>query len=116
MLIAPAAALDTHQGSVVQQRRCVLHAPGRPQRLLLSGIGERHAEVGTVAQHHELGPIALALIKRSVPLDAELTAGETQASIDPDSVPPDTPAAPTAPQPPYGPWGVPARGSVVLGR
>jgi hypothetical protein len=31
------------------------------------------------------------LIKRTVPLDAELTAGETPASIDPDSVPPDTP-------------------------
>ena len=51
--------------------------------------------VGTVAQHHELGPIALALVKRSVPVDAELVAGApertVQASIDPDSVPADTP-------------------------
>ncbi|KMS90609.1 YgfZ/GcvT domain-containing protein [Prauserella rugosa] len=47
--------------------------------------------VGSVAQHHELGPIALALVKRSTPTDAELLAGsddETiQAAIDPDSVP-----------------------------
>src|SRR5690606_12577182 len=49
--------------------------------------------VGSVAQHHELGPIALALVKRSTPTDAELLAGsddETiQAAIDPDSEPPE---------------------------
>ncbi|MCR3721239.1 MULTISPECIES: CAF17-like 4Fe-4S cluster assembly/insertion protein YgfZ [Prauserella salsuginis group] len=47
--------------------------------------------VGSVAQHHELGPIALALIKRSTPVDAELITGSgderPQAAIDPDSVP-----------------------------
>ncbi|MPY77584.1 MAG: folate-binding protein [Actinophytocola sp.] len=52
--------------------------------------------VGTVVQHHELGPIALALIKRSVPADAELFAGQddrmAQAAIDPDSVPEEGPA------------------------
>jgi hypothetical protein len=51
--------------------------------------------VGTVARHHELGPIALALVKYSVPLDAELLAGVddrvVQAAIDPDSVPEGTP-------------------------
>jgi folate-binding protein YgfZ len=47
--------------------------------------------VGTVAQHHELGPIALALVKRSVGPETELTAGGTSAAIDPDSIPPDTP-------------------------
>jgi folate-binding Fe-S cluster repair protein YgfZ len=42
--------------------------------------------IGTVVQHHELGPVALALVKRSVPLDAELTAGaDTPARIDPTS-------------------------------
>lgn len=52
--------------------------------------------VGTVVQHYELGPIALALIKRSVPADAELYAGQgdrmAQAAIDPDSVPEEGPA------------------------
>ena len=28
--------------------------------------------VGTSARHHELGPIALALVKRNVPLDVQL--------------------------------------------
>ena len=45
--------------------------------------------VGTVATHHELGPIALALVKRSVEPATPLLAGDVTASIDPDSVPPD---------------------------
>jgi folate-binding protein YgfZ len=74
----------------------LLHLDGSAESLPATGDPVRQGErvvgrVGTVAQHHELGPIALALIKRTVPLDAELTAGETPASIDPDSVPPDTP-------------------------
>lgn len=59
--------------------------------------GDRRAgRVGSVVQHHELGPIALALLKRSVSADAELLAGDTEeetavaAAIDPDSVPPDS--------------------------
>lgn len=36
--------------------------------------------LGTVARHHELGPIALALVKRSVPLDATLLAGNVAAT------------------------------------
>ena len=55
--------------------------------------GRAVGRVGSVAQHHELGPVALALVKRSVPVDAELVAGvdhrATPARIDPDSVPPD---------------------------
>jgi folate-binding protein YgfZ len=51
--------------------------------------------VGTVVQHHELGPVALALVKRSVPLDAELTVGtDTPARIDPSSVPTEEADAP----------------------
>ena len=46
--------------------------------------------VGTVVDHFELGPIALALIKRAVPVDTALTAGPCAASIDPDSYAPDT--------------------------
>jgi hypothetical protein len=55
--------------------------------------GRTVGRVGTVVQHHELGPVALALLKRSVPLDAELTAGVddrvSPATIDPDSYEPD---------------------------
>ncbi len=47
--------------------------------------------VGTVVQHHELGPVGLALIKRSVEVDAELVAGTAEraapARIDRDSMP-----------------------------
>ncbi|MGH3933307.1 MAG: YgfZ/GcvT domain-containing protein [Pseudonocardiaceae bacterium] len=46
--------------------------------------------VGTVAVHHELGPIALALLKRSVDPETPLVAGLVAASIDPTSLPPDT--------------------------
>jgi tRNA-modifying protein YgfZ len=74
----------------------LLHLDGSAESLPVTGdevrLGERVVgRVGTVAQHHELGPIALALIKRSVEVGAELTAGGAQASIDPDSVPEDTP-------------------------
>ncbi|MFC7344702.1 YgfZ/GcvT domain-containing protein [Saccharopolyspora griseoalba] len=59
--------------------------------------GERRVgRVGSVVQHHELGPIALALLKRSTPVEAELMAGDPEegravaAAVDPDSVPPDS--------------------------
>ncbi|OLR90853.1 CAF17-like 4Fe-4S cluster assembly/insertion protein YgfZ [Actinokineospora bangkokensis] len=56
--------------------------------------GERVVgKVGSVVQHHELGPIALALLKRSVEPGTPLVVGEsTGASIDPDSIPAETPA------------------------
>ena len=61
--------------------------------------GRPVGRVGTVVQHHELGPVASALVKRSVPVDAELVAGEDEraapARIDPDSVA----AEPDAPPP-----------------
>jgi folate-binding Fe-S cluster repair protein YgfZ len=51
--------------------------------------GERSVGfVGTSARHHELGPIGLALVKRSVPVDAELVADGVAAAqetlVDPD--------------------------------
>jgi folate-binding protein YgfZ len=78
------------------RRMLLLHLDGSAEALPETGdpvlLGERPVgRVGTVAQHHELGPIALALIKRSVDPAAELTAGGAQASIDPDSIPEDTP-------------------------
>jgi hypothetical protein len=39
--------------------------------------------VGSAARHFELGPIALALIKRNVPVDAELLAGGVAAAQEP---------------------------------
>ncbi|WP_424183412.1 YgfZ/GcvT domain-containing protein [Actinokineospora sp. G85] len=87
-----------------------VHNVGRPPRRLLllhldgsDALPEPGAQVfageravglvRSVAQHHELGPIALALVKRSVPVETELAVGETRtgAAIDPDSVPEDTP-------------------------
>ncbi|MEO6881700.1 MAG: folate-binding protein [Mycobacteriaceae bacterium] len=51
-----------------------------------AGDGRVVGRVGTVVDHHELGPIALALLKRTVPVDTELAAGPCAAAIDPDSV------------------------------
>ncbi|MBJ8344546.1 folate-binding protein YgfZ [Antrihabitans sp. YC2-6] len=49
--------------------------------------GRSVGRLGTVIDHYELGPIALALVKRNVPADTQLEAGPCAASIDPDSVP-----------------------------
>jgi folate-binding protein YgfZ len=55
-----------------------LPAPGSPVVL-----GEREVgRVGTAVRHFELGPIALALVKRQVPDDASLLAGDVPAVID----------------------------------
>ena len=37
--------------------------------------------LGTAVQHHELGPVALAVIKRSIPDDAELTVAGSSTAI-----------------------------------
>jgi tRNA-modifying protein YgfZ len=96
-----------------QETVAKVHNVGRPPRrmllLHLDGSADAQPEtgdpvtldgrtvgrVGSVALHHELGPVALALVKRSVPIESDLVAGaperEVQARIDPDSVPPDTP-------------------------
>lgn len=47
--------------------------------------GRTVGRIGTVVDHHELGPIALALVKRTVPADTELMAGPSAASIDADT-------------------------------
>ena len=48
--------------------------------------------LGTVVRHHELGVVALALVKQSVAVDAALTVAGSTASIDPDDAPADTDA------------------------
>ncbi|HEX5566356.1 MAG TPA: folate-binding protein [Streptomyces sp.] len=60
-----------------------VHLPGHgaPVRLAADREGGRQLGfVTTSARHHELGPIALALVKRNVPVDAELLAGDTAAA------------------------------------
>jgi folate-binding protein YgfZ len=51
-------------------------APGTP----VENNGVQVGFLGTVARHHELGPIALALIKRSTPTDAVLTVDGISAA------------------------------------
>lgn len=85
-----------------------VHNLGKPPRMLvllhLDGSSDRPAtgdpvlaggrpvgRIGTVVEHVDEGPIALALLKRGVPADTELvTGGESAvaAVIDPDSMPP----------------------------
>jgi tRNA-modifying protein YgfZ len=79
-----------------------VHNLGRPPRRLalvhLDGIGTDNPPspgtdvtadgrtvgfVGTAVRHHELGMIALIVIKRNVPDDAVLSIGESMAAIDP---------------------------------
>ena len=57
----------------------VLPAHGDP---VTSG-GRTVGQVGTAARHHELGPVALAVVKRATPDDAVLEAGGVAARIDP---------------------------------
>ena len=45
--------------------------------------GRAVGRVGTVVEHHELGPIALALLKRAVPVETELVAGPCAAAVGP---------------------------------
>ncbi|AYG81497.1 Aminomethyltransferase [Streptomyces hundungensis] len=59
----------------------LLPGSGTPVRLAADGAeGRQLGFITTSARHHELGPIALALVKRNVPVDAELLAGNTAAA------------------------------------
>ncbi len=67
------------------RRLTLLHLDGSGVDLPASGSpitldGKNIGVLGTVARHHELGPIALALIKRSVPMEATVTAGTVLAT------------------------------------
>ena len=84
-----------------------VHNLGKPPRMLallhLDGSGDRPAtgdpvlaggrpvgRLGTVIDHVDEGPIALALLKRGLPADTELTTGgdvEVAAVVDADSLP-----------------------------
>ncbi|MGA5314548.1 YgfZ/GcvT domain-containing protein [Streptomyces pseudogriseolus] len=58
-----------------------LPAPGTELRLADDGPdGRKIGFITTSVRHHELGPVALALVKRNVPVDAPLLAGDTAAA------------------------------------
>ena len=75
------------------RRLTLLHLDGSENRLPTVGAELRHGDkvvgfVGTSARHHELGPIALAMVKRNVPLDVDLTVDGMPAAqeviVDPE--------------------------------
>ena len=75
------------------RRLVLLHLDGSVGELpevgaALTASGEVVGRVGTSAVHHELGPIALGLVRRTLPTDAELACGVVAASqeviVDPE--------------------------------
>jgi folate-binding protein YgfZ len=70
------------------RRLVLLHLDGSSYVLPPHGAdvavdGARVGFITSSARHFELGPIALALVKRSTPDDAALVAGEVSAAIEP---------------------------------
>ncbi|NBE50312.1 CAF17-like 4Fe-4S cluster assembly/insertion protein YgfZ [Streptomyces boluensis] len=60
-----------------------VHLPGHGTEIRLASDGPEGRKIGfvtTSARHHELGPIALALVKRNIPVDAALLVGTTAAA------------------------------------
>jgi folate-binding protein YgfZ len=71
------------------RRTVLLHLSGETEELPAPGTpveagGRAVGRVGTAVRHHELGQVALALVKRNVADDAALTVAGVAASIDPD--------------------------------
>ena len=67
------------------RRLVLLHLDGSEDRLpghgdLVAAADAPVGFVGSAARHYELGPIALALIKRTVPVDATLEAAGIAAA------------------------------------
>ena len=76
------------------RRLVMLHLDGSENRLPAHGDEVRNEEttvgfVGSSARHYELGPIALALVKRTVPVTATLTvagiSAEQEVIVPPDA-------------------------------
>jgi hypothetical protein len=75
------------------RRLVLLHLDGTENRLPSVGAELKHAgkvvgSVGSSARHHELGPIALGLVKRNVatdaPLDVEGMPAMQEVIVDPE--------------------------------
>ncbi|MCW2622160.1 MAG: folate-binding protein YgfZ [Frankiales bacterium] len=74
------------------RRLALLHLDGSDSELPSAGDdllldGRAVGRVGTAVRHHELGPIALALVKRQVPTDAGLTVAGIAAALEPEVQP-----------------------------
>jgi len=74
------------------RRLALVHLDGSGSDLPATGdpllLGERQVgAVGSVTRHHELGPVALALVKRQVPADATLTVSGIAARLEPADEP-----------------------------
>ncbi|OBG19562.1 glycine cleavage system protein T [Mycolicibacterium celeriflavum] len=101
--IGPAVHLDKgcYRGQETVAR---VHNLGKPPRMLvllhLDGSTDRPTtgdpvlaggrtvgRLGTVVDHVDEGPVALALLKRGLPADTELTVADVPALIDADSLP-----------------------------
>ncbi len=107
-------AVHLHKGCYRGQETVArVHNLGRPPRRLvmlnLDGSADRLPEtgsqvttadgrvvgwVGSVAHHHEDGPIALAMVKRSLPPGTPLFADGVDAAVDPDDEKDDASAGP----------------------
>ncbi|MEZ7002845.1 folate-binding protein YgfZ [Streptomyces sp. AD55] len=60
-----------------------VHLPGHGAPVRVADDGPDGRKIGfvtTSVRHHELGPVALALVKRNVPVDARLIAEDTAAA------------------------------------
>jgi folate-binding protein YgfZ len=73
------------------RRMVLLHLDGSAERLPVRGSAVEWEGVavgfaGTAVRHYELGPIALALVKRNTPDDAPLLADGIAASVEPAEV------------------------------
>jgi folate-binding Fe-S cluster repair protein YgfZ len=73
----------------------LLHLDGSEERPATGdpvlAAGRPVGRLGTVVDHVDLGPIALALVKRGLPADTQLTTGgvhPVSAALDADSLPP----------------------------
>jgi hypothetical protein len=69
------------------RRLIMLHLDGLVDHLPQHGDDVEHdgrvvGYVGSAQRHYELGPIALAVVKRTVPVDAQLVAGGVDAAQD----------------------------------
>ncbi|MEV2274628.1 folate-binding protein [Nocardiopsis sp. NPDC049922] len=76
------------------RRLVLLHLDGTAERLPEVGAaieleGRAVGRVGSSARHHELGPIALGVVKRAAPTDADLVvegiAASQEVVVDPDT-------------------------------
>jgi len=82
------------------RRLVLLNIDGSADRLPETGSqvttaqGRVVGRVGSVAHHHEDGPIALALVKRALPEGVALLADGVDVAVDPDDAVDDAPAGP----------------------